>query len=147
MLKKYIEIIGENKNPKDMEKLGDMLAELIYMTKESHPDLYEKYKIELYEMAYGKQISEEMAHKWVESMQPLGKYWSIGDTTKVMNELGYNHDNIDFYVVANMMKNDYNDLTEEDDNLALKMAHDWLNDDDAKDCKLYQYWKYVIKRD
>ena len=63
-----------------------------------------------------------------------------------MNELGYMHDYIDFFVVANMMKNDYKDLTEEDDVLALKLAHDWLNDVDAKECKLYQYWKHIIKR-
>lgn len=129
------------------DKIREILDMLICDTKNNNHDLYKHIESELYEMAYGKKISEEMAHKWVESMQPLGKYWSIGDTTKVMNELGYNHDNVDFYVVANMMKNDYNDLTEEDDTLALKMAHDWLNDDDAKDCKLYQYWKYVIKRD
>ena len=44
------------------------------------------------------------------------------------------------------MKNDYKDLTEEDDVLALKLAHDWLNDVDAKECKRYQYWKHIIKR-
>ena len=51
-IREYIDKIGEKKNSEDMEKLGDILAELIYMTKESHPELYEKYKMELYEMAY-----------------------------------------------------------------------------------------------
>ena len=26
-------------------------------------------------------------------------------------------------------------------------AYNWLKDEDAKDCKLYEYWKHVIKRD
>ena len=51
-IREYIDKIGENKNPEDMQELGDMLSELIYMTKESHPEIYEKYKMKLYEMAY-----------------------------------------------------------------------------------------------
>ena len=147
MVRKYIEKIGESKNVADMGKLGDMLAEIIDSTKESHRELYDKYKLELYEMAFGKKINEEMAEKWVYNMKPLGRYWTMGETTEAMHNLGYNHDNIDFFVVANMMKNDYADLTKEDDVLALKLAHDWLDDDDAKEYKLYQYWKYVIKKD
>ena len=60
MIRKYIEKIGENRNVEDMEKLGDMLSEIIYKTKESHPDIYKKYKVELYEMAYGKKLNEEI---------------------------------------------------------------------------------------
>ena len=63
-----------------------------------------------------------------------------------MQTLGYNIDMVDFYVVANMMMNDYNDLLEEDEELALRMAYDWLNDEDAKDNKLYCYWKHIIKK-
>ena len=145
MLKKYIEIIGENKNPKDMEKLGDMLAELIYMTKDSHPEIYDKYKIELYEMAYGKQISEEMAYKWVENMRPVGEHWTREQTTNAMRELSYSLDPISFYVVANMMYNDYHNLVRDNETLALELAEDWLNDEDSIEDKLYEYWKYIVK--
>ena len=145
MIRKYIEKIGEEKNVHYMEKLGDMLSEILYDMKESHRELYEEYKMELYEMAYGKKISDDMAEKWVESMVPVGKYWNIEQTTSAMNNMGYNHDRIDFYVVANMMKNDYADLVDDDDTLALKLAHDWLDDDDASEHKLYSYWKYVVK--
>ena len=145
MIRKYIEKIGEEKNVHYMEKLGDMLSEILYDMKESHRELYEEYKMELYEMAYGKKISDDMAEKWVESMVPVGKYWNIEQTTSAMNNMGYSHDKIDFYVVANMMKNDYADLVEDDDTLALKLAHDWLDDDDATENKLYCYWKHVVK--
>ena len=145
MIRKYIEKIGEEKNVHYMEKLGDMLSEILYDMKESHRELYEEYKMELYEMAYGKKISDDMAEKWVESMVPVGKYWNMEQTTSAMNSMGYNHDRIDFYVVANMMKNDYVDLVENDDTLALKLAHDWLDDDDATEHKLYCYWKHIVK--
>ena len=31
MIRKYIEKIGEKRNVEDMEKLGDILAEIIYL--------------------------------------------------------------------------------------------------------------------
>ena len=51
-IREYIVKIGENKKIEDMQKLGDMLADIIYSMKESHPEEYEKYKMCLYEMAY-----------------------------------------------------------------------------------------------
>ena len=147
MIKKYIEKIGEHKNTEHMEKLGDMLSELIYMTKESHPNIYNKYKMELYEMAYGKHINEEMAENWVKSMKPRGEHWTLEQTTEAMHNMGYSIDPIEFFVVANMMYNDYYNLVKDNESLALELAEDWLEDEDAKDCKLYEYWKHVIKKD
>lgn len=144
MIRKYIEKIAENRNVDDMEKLGDMLSEIIYETKDNHPEIYHKYKMELYEMAYGKKISDEMADKWVKDMKPIGIHWTIDETTNAMQSLGYNFDKIDFYVVANMMYNDYFDLVRDDETLALKLAKDWLSDEDAKEDKLYCYWKYIV---
>lgn len=129
------------------EKLKEILEMLICDTKSNNYGLYEHIESELYEMAYGKRINEEMAKKWVKNMKPVGEYWTLEETTNAMYDLGYNDERIDYYVVSNMMKNDYKDLTEENDELALKLAHDWLNDKDAKDCKLYQYWKHIIKKD
>ena len=55
------------------------------------------------------------------------------------------HVKIDFYVVANMIYNDYFDLVRDNEELALKMAKDWLSDEDAKENKLYCYWKHIAK--
>lgn len=143
MHKVYIEKIDFAMHKDKIKELIDML---MCDTKTKNYGLYEHIEGEMYEMAYGKKISEEMAKKWVDNMKPVGRYWTMEQTTKAMTDLGYNHDKIDFFVVANMMKNDYADLTAEDDALALKMAHNWLNDKDARDCKLYQYWKHVIKK-
>jgi len=145
MIRRYIEQIGNKKDIQDMQKLGDMLVEIICDTKESHPELYKKYKTELYEMAFGKKISEDVAKKWVEEMKPAGQHWTIEATTNAMSSLGYNFDVIDFFVVANMMYNDYHDLVKDNEELALKMAKDWLEDEDAKDNKLYCYWKHIVK--
>lgn len=145
-IREYITKIGENKKVEDMKKLGDMLAEIIYDMKESHNELYEDYKMELYEMAYGKVITKEIADEWVNSMKPFGKKWTIEETTSAMKSLGYNFKDIDFYVVANMMYNDYYELVKENETLALKMAYSWLKDEDAIQEKLYCYWKNIVKK-
>ena len=129
------------------DHIKDILDMLMCDIKDKNHDLYKHVKGELYEMAYGKKISEEMAKKWVENMKKVGMYWTLSETTNAMYDLGYDHDKIDFFVVANMMKNDYENLTKDDDTLALKLAHDWLDDEDAQDDKLYEYWKYIIKKD
>ena len=147
MIKNYIEKIVQNGKQEDIEHLSDMLSEVIYMMKELHHDKYEHYKMCLYELAEGKVLNEDMANKWVESMQPFGKKWTIEETTNAMNSLGYRDREIDFFVTANMIYNDYYDLVRDNEELALKMAHSWLNDVDAKDSKLYCYRKHIIKRD
>ena len=140
MIRKYIEKIGENRNIEDMKKLGDMLADIIYSTKESHPDLYKKYKAKLLGMAYNYQIDKELAHEIVEDMKPLGEYWSM---ETIANVIGNDTHRIeDMYVVMNSLANDYQGIVKLDDvDTYIKMAHAWLDDVDAKDHKL---WKYFI---
>ena len=145
MIRKYIDKIADNGKIEDMNELGDMLSEVIYEMKDAHPEEYHEYKMELYEMAYGKKINEEMAEKWVKEMNPIGMHWTKEETTNAMQSLGYNVDTTDFFVVANMMYNDYYDLAKEDETLALKLAYDWLRDEDAKEDKLYCYWKHIVK--
>lgn len=140
MIRKYIEKIGEKRNVEDMEKLGDMLADIIYSTKESHPDLYKKYKSKLLGMAYDYQIDKELAHEIVEDMKPLGEYWDMETIASVIgNDM---HRLEDMYVVMNSLANDYQSIIKLDDAEAyVKMAHAWLDDVDAKEHKL---WKYFI---
>ena len=71
MIKEYIEKIGTIKDTSKMERLGEMLEDLICDLKEAHYDEYEEYENELYELAYGKKISRDMAVEWVNSMKPV----------------------------------------------------------------------------
>lgn len=143
--KEYIEKIVSNGNKEDMEKLSTMFQKIMYDMKETNKEKYSEYKSELYELANGKVLTEEMAKEWVTSMKPVGEHWNIEETTNAMKSLGYNLSPIDFYAVANMQYNDYYDLVKEDDMLALKLAYNWLNDTDAVDSKVYEYYKYIVK--
>ena len=146
MIRKYIEKIGESKEVEKMNELGDMLVELVEELEESNPEEYKEYKEELYELAYGKKIDKDIALEWVNDMKPIGEHWNMDQTKGAKESLGYNVGDIDFYVVANMMYNDYNDIVTENEELALKLANDWLHDEDAKEDKLYCYWKHIIKK-
>ena len=149
-IREYIEKIGEKKNVEDMKKLGDMLAEIIYETKESHPDLYSKYKMKLYEMANGKVLTKEMAEDWVKDMKPMAK-WDFDTTTVVKSQSGITDiDDISFYVVMNMLYSDMKNVlgdgeTEESLDYYIQATKDWLHDEDIGKDKLYDYWKYVVK--
>ena len=149
-VREYITKIGENKKIEDMKELGDMLADIIYDTKESHPELYEKYKMKLYEMANGKHLTKEMAEEWVEHMKPEAK-WDYDTTTAVKNQNGINDiDDVSFYVVMNMLYSDMSNVlgdgeTEESVGYYIQATKDWLKDEDVGKDKLYNYWKYVIK--
>ena len=141
MIRKYIEKIGENKNIEDMNKLGDMLADIIYDTKESHPDIYKKYKHELIGMAYNYEVDKELAHEIVEDMKPLGEYWDMDTIASVIGNDSHRLE--DMYVVMNSLANDYQNVVSTDDvDTYIKMAHAWLDDVDGHENKV---WWYFVK--
>ena len=146
-IREYIDKIGENRKPEDMQKLGDMLSELIYMTKESHPEIYEKYKMCLYGMAYNYKFTKEMAEEIVEDMKPRGEIWSYDTTTQVKNQYGLNSINAeDFYIVINSLGNDYGDVISTDETETyIKMAKAWIDDKDAKENKIWIYFTKIPK--
>lgn len=91
-------------------------------------------------------LDKEMADEWVKDMKPFGKKWTIEETTSAMKSLGFNHRDVDYYVAANNEYNDHYSTMKDDEQLALKFAHDWLSDVDAVADKAYCYWKYIVKR-
>ena len=145
-IRKYIEKIGENKKIEDMQKLGDMLADIIYSTKESHPEIYEKYKMELYVMAYGKVLTEEMAEDIVHKMKPAGEHWSMEETNSVKAQYGLNNiSNVDFYTVMNMAWNDYKGVFGENLEMYVNYSKAFIEDEDAKKGKVFIYFTKIAE--
>lgn len=142
--RKYVDYIIANGKPEDMEKLHDIFEEVLHKLKEYNYDSYKYYKEKIYEIAYGKVLSEEMAHEWVENMKPYGMKWTLEETTRAMQDKQWNLDPIEFFVVCNMIFNDYNDIVLDNVDLNLQLAREWLKDTDVKDNKLYNYYRYVV---
>ena len=140
MVKKYIDKIVQNGKQEDMEELGDIFSDVMYELKEYNKADYMEYKHKLCGMAYNYQIDEHMAHEIVEDMKPLGEYWNMETIKSVIGN--DNHRLEDMYVVMNSLVNDYQSIISPDEaETYIKMAHAWLDDQDAKEHKL---WKYFV---
>ena len=145
MIHKYIEKIVDNDNPEDMKELSEILEEVMYKLKDYNKDCFKKYKMRLYEMAYGKVLNQDMAIEWVESMNPPAK-WTMEETTQVKKQYGImNISDVDFYVVMNMMYSDYHKVIGENLDMYVKMTTAWLDDADVEEGKLYNYKMYVVE--
>lgn len=146
MHKKLLEEMKKNKSVTDLMTLIDVADMSLDTMKESNPDFYEHLESLLYESVYGKVISEEMAENWVEDMKPYHLHWTKEQTDNVMKQYAPGLKPLDWYVVLNMMYNDYRDVLGTDDvDLYAKLAKGWLTDRDAKDSKLYCYYKNIVK--
>ena len=139
-IREYIAKIGENKKIEDMQELGDMLAEIIYKMKESHPELYDKYKMKLYKMAYGYTFTDEMAEKIVANMQPYHTHWTKEQTTQVMKDAGLKYDDNTWFIVLNMAYNDYHELFDDNLDMYIGFAKMFIDDPDAKPHKVFDYF-------
>ena len=144
-IEKIIQVIVDNGRIEDMKELSDMLEDTIEDVQQCHPEKFEEYQMQLYEMAYGCVLNEEMAKKIVHNMQPYGEKWTIEEATNIQRQRGLNYREPDFYTVINSGYNDYNDLFEEDIEKYVKFANDFINDMDAKPDKVYLYYTIIPK--
>lgn len=136
--------IIDSNNIEKLKMLACTAEDMLETIEKLDENKYAKYELDIYEISNGKKISEEIAMNWVASMKPVGMHWTMDETTSAMRDRGWNLDPVEFFVVANMIFNDYNDLIADDAEMTLKMAKDWLQDVDSKENKLYNYYKYVI---
>lgn len=136
----YIRKIVDEGDQREMEKLSDILSEVIDLIKEYDKDTYREYKMELYKMAYGDRLTEDMAEDSVEHMRPYGKKWSINETEDMQNNYGINNiDPIEFFAVLNMSYNDYRDVFGDDLDMYIRFTQAFINDEDARPGKVLRY--------
>ena len=146
MHKKLIEKMKERSSKEDLMCLADITDMALDTMKESNHEFYEHLESLIYETVYGKVISEEMAEDWVENMQPYHLHWTKEQTDSVMKQYAPSVKSLDWFVVLNMMYNDYRDVLETDEvDTYAKLAKGWLMDIDAKEGKLYYYYKNIVK--
>ena len=142
-IKKYIDKIVANGKEEDMEKLSEILVDIICKLKELHYDIYNHYKMCLYELAYGKTISDEMRENIVNR---IGEHWTLEETENVREK--YNYKNIlpnEFNVVMNMAYSDYHEVFGDNLETYVKFSKHFINDEDAKEGKTYIYFSNIPK--
>lgn len=142
MYKELIDKIVENGTKDDMHKITELTEHAMDHLKKCDAGMYEYIMSELHEIAYGKVLTEEMAHDWVVNMKPYGEHWNKETTDSVIPDNSI--DKIEFYAVMNMMYNDYYKVIGDDTNMYVNMTMAWLNDEDGNKEKTYDYHKYII---
>lgn len=137
----YIERIIAKNNTEDMYELSDILEELMEILEQKDKNMYKKYLMELYKMAYGNNLTKDLAEEIVSQMRPRGEKWTFNQASEIKEKYGL--DDIkaaDFYIVINSAYNDYFDIFNENLDLYVKFTVDFIKDEDAKEGKVLNYF-------
>ena len=148
----YIERIIDNGKIEDMQELSDMLEDTMEIIKDYDKECYEDFEMKLYEMAYGKVLTDEMKREWVKKMRPMSK-WTEEEVKDVVNQYGFEVPYMSAFVILNMlysdMKSAFGDGNDEESlKRYLRGTSDWYFDEDAKvdgEEKLFNYKMYIVK--
>lgn len=140
-IKKYIQKIADDGNIQEMEDLSDILDEVIMDIYNYDKKKAEKYEMELYRMAYGDILSKEMAEEIIFKMQPYGQRWSLEEIRRIQNQYGLESiREVDFWIVMNAAYNDFRDIFDDNVDLYVKYTRDFIEDEDAKEGKVFLYF-------
>ena len=145
-IERYIRKIVNDGDRREMEELSDILVEVVDIIKKYDEDCYREYKMKLYKMAYGEELTEDSAKEIVRKMQPSGERWSIDETEQMQRDYGLDNINpIDFYAVMNMSFNDYRNVFGDNLDTYIRFAEAFICDEDAAPHKVTKYLLTIPK--
>lgn len=131
----------------EMEKLSDILEEVIDLIKEYDEEAYSKYKMCLYKMAYGEVLSEDMADDIIRKMQPYGMKWTLNESEQIQRDFGLEDIRpVDFWIVMNSAFNDFRNVFGDNLDTYVRYTQAFINDEDAKQGKIFLYFTQIPKR-
>ena len=146
--------------PDEMRYNGDNVTDMRTYSRQRNdmPEEQHQGKIGFGEWAdRGERMTKEKAEKWIRSMEtPEGKPLqpiSYAEAQRIAPnyDVGGEQDLMDFWIVINMVKSDYQDVGKKYAGDAVDfyaaLARDWLNDRDAVDDKLRAYKKHIVKHE
>ena len=151
-IEEYIERIVDNGKIEDMETLSDMLEDTMEIIKDYDEKCYKDFEMKLYEMAYGKKLTDNMKREWVKKMRPMSK-WTEEEVKNIVSQYGFEVPYMSAFVILNMlysdMKSAFGDGNDEESlKRYLRGTSDWYFDEDAKvdgEEKLFNYKMYIVK--
>ena len=142
----YMEKILSDGNKEEMEELRKVFDKAMYKLKELDKDEYDHLELWLYKTAYGKVLNEDMARNIIMKMQPYGMHWTLEQTKEVQAENGLSSIRpCEFWAVMNMAYNDYHDIFDDNLEMYVKYAKDFIEDEDAKEGKVFTYFTQIPK--
>ncbi len=143
-IKEYLDRIIDNDKLEDMHKLSDIFEKTMEHLEKCDKNAFDKYEMELYEMANGKVLNQKMAEKIVNNMRPYGMKWTIDEIDEIKKQYGFNNlRTIDTYIVVNSAYNDFQDIFGDKIEMYIRYARDFIEDEDAKDGKVFLYFTTI----
>lgn len=120
-----------------------VMEELMYKLEKHHPDLFKEIINKLEGIAYD--IPLDKAQKIVRLMKPFGEHWSYEEVKNFIEGKGVYKHCIEYYLVMNMMYNDYYDVAtnfghQGDVDFYYELTHAFINDIDGKRYKVEKYF-------
>ena len=151
-IEEYIEKIVDNGKIEDMQTLSELLEDTMEIIKDYDEKCYKDFEMKLYEMAYGKKLTDNMKREWVKKMRPMSK-WTEEEVKNIVSQYGFEVPYMSAFVILNMlysdMKSAFGDGNDEESlKRYLRGTSDWYFDEDAKvdgEEKLFNYKMYIVK--
>lgn len=145
-LEEMIRKIVDDGDRAEMEELSDILVDVSNMVYDYDEKKGEKIFMKIYRMAYGNILSKSMAEEIVSKMKPYGMRWSLQETRQIQQQYGLDYiRDVDFFIVLNSAFNDYRDIFGDNIDLYVKYTRNFIEDEDAKDGKIFLYFTTIPK--
>ena len=130
-----------------MEKLKNMMIDILKIIKETEPEKYCAIEKELYEICEGKILTKDKAEMIIQNMKPYGMRWTINETDDIKKSNNLNSiRSVDFWIVMNSAYNDFHNIFTDNIDMYVKYAKEFILDEDAIDYKVYEYFITIPKK-
>jgi hypothetical protein len=142
--KDIMAILTESKGDfKEMKEYGIIMEHLMSKLETHNPILFKETLDSLEDIAYD--IPLDKAKHIVKTMRPFGEHWSYEMVKKYVENKDVLGQCVYYYLVMNMMYNDYYDVAtnfghQDDTEFYFELAHAFINDEDGKKHKVERYF-------
>lgn len=127
-LREISDAVYAGKSVEKKQAVDLVYYEIADFLKENFPEKYREYVKKAEQVAY--QIEPEEAARIVQGMIPYGQRWSREDIAEYLREKGINDHVTDYYLVMNMMVNDYSRtakiIGQDDADFYFNLAYDFI---------------------
>lgn len=127
----------------EMVEYGAVMEHLMSKLEMHSPSLFRETMDRLEEIAY--EIPLDKAKDIVRKMRPFGEHWSFETVKHYVESKDVIGQCVYYYLVMNMMYNDYYDVAtnfghQADTEFYFELAHAFINDEDGKKHKVERYF-------
>lgn len=135
------EIYKDTEDRERMEAMNEIFYEMADVIKNRMPDVYRDFIERAEDILYD--ITTDEARGIVRNMKPYGEHWTKDEVYSALEDNGI-EPSIDYYMVMNMMYNDYGSTFKNFNvdtlEFYIEVSKDFIDDEDAPSHKVAKYF-------